>query len=395
MGLDGSTTEMTTESDQELGDSSEDFPISEFLIRVFSGHRKALCSAAFSRDASYVLTASMDHTARLFDLESGECMQQFKAHRAAVHWIAANKDCSKVVTASADRTARLFDVRTGKCECVLEGHGSRLSMACFSPDCQWVATCGGDRSARLYRIPADAEWQQAAAYNATLGLDDEGVSVEAVCRLAGHTAGIYMVSFSSDGEKLLSASHDCTARLFDVATGSCEQIFSGHSAHVYSAQFSPDELQVLTASADGTCRLFDADSADCVRILGDSGARIYTATFSQDGVRVLAACADGCARLYGLSTGACERVFPASPEFATHLASFSPDCTSVLTVSDDGYVRIFDTNSAEIEHSWQQRREGKDEHVRTAAFSPDSEMLLVADHRTAKLFKVSKEEREH
>ena len=48
--------------------------------------------------------------------------------------------------------------------------------------------------------------------------------------------------------RLLTASHDGTAKVWSAASGECLRTLMGHTSHVKSAVFSPDGQQVLTAS---------------------------------------------------------------------------------------------------------------------------------------------------
>ena len=47
-------------------------------IQTFEGHGDVVASARFSEDGSSVLTASEDHTAKLWSIESGACIQTFE-----------------------------------------------------------------------------------------------------------------------------------------------------------------------------------------------------------------------------------------------------------------------------------------------------------------------------
>jgi WD40 repeat protein len=65
-------------------------------------------------------------------------------------------------------------------------------------------------------------------------------------------------AFSLDGARIVTASADNTARLWDAATGQPIVVLKGHDGIVISAAFSPDGARVVTASRDGTARLWDA-----------------------------------------------------------------------------------------------------------------------------------------
>ena len=65
-------------------------------------------------------------------------------------------------------------------------------------------------------------------------------------------------AFSPDGSRIVTASRDNTARLWDAKTGAALATLSGHTDAVTSAAFSPDGSRVVTASEDKTARLWDA-----------------------------------------------------------------------------------------------------------------------------------------
>ena len=70
-----------------------------------------------------------------------------------------------------------------------------------------------------------------------------------------------------------------------------------------SAAFSPDGTRVVTASDDKTARVWDAATGQPVtRPLAASGPRV-SATFSPDGTRVVTASGDNTARVWDVATG--------------------------------------------------------------------------------------------
>ena len=78
-----------------------------------------------------------------------------------------------------------------------------------------------------------------------------------VC-LTGHTGGVWIVSVSADGKRLLTSSDDTTLRLWDTDTGKELRVFSGHTKCIVAAALSPDGQRVLSGSGDKTVRLWDA-----------------------------------------------------------------------------------------------------------------------------------------
>jgi len=101
--------------------------------------------------------------------------------------------------------------------------------------------------------------------------------------------------------RVVTASSDRTARLWDASTGQPLGDTMKHQSSVLSAQFSPNGRRIVTAS-DRTARVWDRDTG---QFLSDSlrhGGAIKSAEFSPDCQRVLTASDDKTARLWDLPT---------------------------------------------------------------------------------------------
>eukprot|EP00927_Polykrikos_kofoidii_P013233 TRINITY_DN1575_c0_g2_i1.p1 TRINITY_DN1575_c0_g2~~TRINITY_DN1575_c0_g2_i1.p1 ORF type:complete len:416 (-),score=50.12 TRINITY_DN1575_c0_g2_i1:48-1295(-) len=152
------------------------------LLQVFIGHRDGVISVLFCRHrgADSVLTTSKDGSAKLWEADSGRCLQTFVDGDVAVtaaDLVTSGSDDAIVVTASVHGRAKVWNADTGICLRTFEGHD---------------------------------------------------VSVKSVC-------------LSGDGSLALTASTDATAKLWCVATGECVQTFEGHSSCLTIASFC-DEL---------------------------------------------------------------------------------------------------------------------------------------------------------
>jgi WD40 repeat protein len=82
---------------------------------------------------------------------------------------------------------------------------------------------------------------------------------------------VWSASFSPDGTRIVTASSDHTAQLWDAATGEELTTLRGHEGPVWSASFSPDGTRIVTASRDRTARLWDTTNGqEATRIALDA-----------------------------------------------------------------------------------------------------------------------------
>jgi WD40 repeat protein len=108
--------------------------------------------------------------------------------------------------------------------------------------------------------------------------------------------------FNADGQRVLTASADRAAQLWNAITGKAIGRLMGHKGPTTSARFSPDGQRVVTASADHTARLWDAATGKAIGEPMKHDDGVTSAQFSADGQRVLTASADGTARLWDVPT---------------------------------------------------------------------------------------------
>jgi hypothetical protein len=71
-----------------------------------------------------------------------------------------------------------------------------------------------------------------------------------------HTGGVISAVFSPDGRRVVTASFDKTARVWDAESRKPVGVPLAHTDMVYSAVFSPDGRRVATASEDKTARVW-------------------------------------------------------------------------------------------------------------------------------------------
>jgi WD40 repeat protein len=243
---------------------------------------------------------------------------------------------------------------------VLRGHGSTVWSAVFDPSGARVLTASRDGTARLWDAASGAE----------------------LIVLRGHESVVRSAVFDPSGARVLTASYDNTARLWDAASGAELAVLRGHADAVRSAVFDPSGARVLTASQDGTARLWDAASGAELAVLRGHENTVWSAVFGPSGARVLTASRDGTARLWDAESGAELAVLRGHAD-AVRSAVFDPSGARVLTASTDGTARLWDAASGTELIVLR----GHESVVRSAVFDPSGARVLTASSdNTARLW---------
>jgi WD40 repeat protein len=191
--------------------------------------------------------------------------------------------------------------------------------------------------------------------------------------LRGHENFVNGAAFSPDGSRVVTASADCTARVWDATTGALLIALAGHRAEVNSAVFAPDGTHILTASADHTARLWDAKTGSPAAVLEGHSSFVINAAFSRDGKRIVTASADCTARLWDTYTRHSYASLQGHTDAVTS-AAFSPDGARVVTVSNDCMIRHWDASADKEIMAFR----GHDRPIYSVAFSRDGARVVTA-----------------
>jgi WD40 repeat protein len=239
----------------------------------------------------------------------------------------------------------------------LRGHSESVNCGVFSSDGKRILTASDDGTARLW--------------------DREG---RPLATLTGHTDAIYHAAFNPNRKYIVTASGDGTARLWDLE-GQPLATLRGHTGPVNHAVFSPDGRFVLTAGWDNTARLWDLEGRPVVTLTGHTD-EIHHAAFNSDREHIITASGDGTARLWDIEGRAV--ITLTGHTGPVYYAAFSPDRQSSLTAGADGTARLWDRSGQALAIL-----SSHIEKVNQATFSPDGRRILTAsDDGTARLWDV-------
>jgi hypothetical protein len=172
---------------------------------------------------------------------------------------------SDAVKASPAAAALAAAVSAANWRVALGGHDDTMYSAAFSPDASRIVTASDDKTARIW----------------------DAASAKEIAVLRGHDGPVTSAAFSPDGSGIVTASSDKTGRIWDAANAKEIAVLRGHDDPVISAAFSPDGSRIVTASADETARIWDAATAKEIAVLRGHDNSVTSAAFSPDGSRIV------------------------------------------------------------------------------------------------------------
>nr|CAD7576557.1 unnamed protein product [Timema californicum] len=188
-----------------------------------------------------------DSTCALWDVESGQLLQNFHGHGSDVMALdlAPSETGNTFVSGSCDKMVLIWDMRTGQCVQSFEGHQSDINSVKFHPSGDAVATGSDDATCRLFDLRADKE---VAIY-----------TKESIIFGVNSLVVVYFVSecnLYDVGRLLFAGYNDYTINVWDSLKCVRVTLLYGHENRVSCLQVSPDGTALSTGSWDYTLRVW-------------------------------------------------------------------------------------------------------------------------------------------
>jgi WD40 repeat protein len=186
-------------------------------------------------------------------------------------------------------------------------------------------------------------WLRPIQPSLTLSQDQQGTLIQI---LEGHTQMITDCALSEDGKIGLTASRDCTLRIWNLERGNCEHILIEHNSQVNACSLSSDGKIALSASSDKTLRLWDTATGNCLHILKGHTDKVTDCALSNDSRIALSTSKDHTAKVWDVKTGECIRTFDKHTDSVT-CCDLSSDGKKALSGSYDQTLQLWSTETGE------------------------------------------------
>ena len=233
-------------------------------LRRLYGHAWDIRALRFSRDGRMIVSASGYGPVRLWDLNDVKTLKGSSQsnHSELVEF----SNDSKIVAAKIDNDLIGFwDAGSGTRRTLqnqLAGENASLMSFEISPDRRLVVGGFSNGAIKLWELQSGK-----------------------LLNLFNADGGLNAVTFHPNGQTLAAATQK-NIQLLDVSSGRPLHVMRGHSADVYSLSFTPDGNTLISGSHDNTIKLWNVTSGQELSTLKGHGGRVITLAVSSDGKRL-------------------------------------------------------------------------------------------------------------
>ena len=263
-----------------------------------------------------IILAGRNAELSVLNIATGKTIHEFAGHTGPVTNIDISTDETQLLSGSEDdilssstddSSVRVWDISTG--QSLFQIEVDSLNFAFFSPDAQRILTVG--RAAVLWNantglqmhsiahpyaqsrgssIVTDAVFNPASTQIATIDWSRpavyEVINGKLLFELDDHTDSVNGIAYSPDGNWLVTASSDHTARVWHATSGERKAILP-HETSVRFAFFSPGGKWIITGTQDNVLHVWESDTYQKERSIDFGFEELRSFGFSPDGEYLL------------------------------------------------------------------------------------------------------------
>uniref|UniRef100_A0A8C9YX82 Apoptotic protease-activating factor 1 n=1 Tax=Sander lucioperca TaxID=283035 RepID=A0A8C9YX82_SANLU len=239
------------------------------LLATLLGHTKTVLHCRFSHNGQTLITSSEDTTIRVWRWQSGECkvLQGHKEQVRSFSLLSTLPVDTRLLSWSFDGTVKMWDIESGEKLQDIQAHRGAILSCHVSPDGCLFATTSADKTAKLWQCES---WQ-------------------CVHTLSGHQDCVRSCRFSWDSRCLATGDDNGEIRLWSVKDGSLLRICSRdgkdgmdslHGGWVTDLHFSPDNS--LLVSTGGYIKWWDVEKGEALQTFFPTGTALKRIHVSAD-----------------------------------------------------------------------------------------------------------------
>lgn len=295
--------------------------------QTFRGHNKDVKTLIISPDGKTLASGSLDKTALLWDVQTGQIKQRFIEHQGWLWALALSPDGKTLVSACYDTCDVLvWDAQSGQ---RLHKISPVFSSLTFSEKGDLLIGAKGES---LYLLNTQT-WKQEK-------------------KIPAHTERIYVLTLSSDGTLLATGDMGGAIILWDTQNWQPIRKFKQSGDWIKALAFSPDGKKLVVGSAimdrdgsqiGGAVNLWDITNQKFQPLM-KSREVVWSVSFSPNGRLIAGAGLGGKINLWDSLSGMLKDSFAAHEKIVQTLV-FSPDGSFLASGGGDSTIKLWDIKS--------------------------------------------------
>ncbi|XP_042202226.1 WD repeat-containing protein 37 isoform X1 [Callorhinchus milii] len=320
------------------------------LVKEYVGHRDGIWDVSVTRSQPVVLgTASADHSAMLWSIETGKCLLKYMGHAGSVNSIKFHPSEQVALTASGDQTAHIwrYIVQLPTPQPVTDpSQVSGEDEVDFSDKDEADGDAEGPNECPTIRIPSTT--------------------------LKSHQGVVIAADWLVGGKQVVTASWDRTANLYDVETSELVHSLTGHDQELTHCCTHPSQRLVVTSSRDTTFRLWDFrdPSIHSVNVFQGHTDTVTSAVFTVAD-NVVSGSDDRTVKVWDLKNMR-SPIATIRTDSAVNRISVSAGQKIIALPHDNRQVRLFDMSGVRLTRLPRSNRQGHRRMVCCTAWSEDN-----------------------
>lgn len=250
-------------------------------------------------------------------------------------------------------TIKLLNFNTSEEIAILRGHVSSIKFITFSPDGNYILSAGS-RYNKLIKL-----WSTHSGKEITTPRK--------------HSKWINSVVYAPDGKTFASTGDDNMVYLWDGKSGKHKYTFTDFMEGVSSLAYSPDSQYLAAASNDGTIRLLDVKTGYVTNTFKIYARNLRSLNYYPDENTIAVTTGDGDIQLWDIRSMEHKSTFSGHTKRINSI-TYSPDGSTIATASSDQTVRLWNVATGKPTSLLTGFMD-----INTAAYSPDGRTIVTAN----------------